>query len=200
MNSCRIYYSSNGCKMFGKDATVWYRLVGLLGILTLADTFGLNAADAAESATVTIAPAFSAEPTDAEIMRARMFQEPLVPTGKTSVAENQALASALEAFWRRTNPEDVSTLTTFLDLYPSSPWRGGLQLNLGFEYYHTARYSKCLTAWEDAWNASKNAREAKACAMADLALSAFLKVKKPRWRAAFGIISPDRKTRAAPLH
>src|SRR5437762_7492405 len=47
-------------------------------------------------------PQFSSEPTDAEISKARVFEEPLIPTGRESnKAENLALATAISAYLHR---------------------------------------------------------------------------------------------------
>src|SRR5438094_5352262 len=44
-------------------------------------------------------PVFSPDPKDEEIMRARVFEEPLVPMGAgTSVEENRALADAVLSY------------------------------------------------------------------------------------------------------
>src|SRR5690242_7951118 len=51
---------------------------------------------------------FSAQPTDAEFFRARLFSEPLLPIGgRTTAAENAALAHALVNYAAASQPEDV---------------------------------------------------------------------------------------------
>jgi len=72
----------------------------------------------------------SENPTDAEIFRAQLFAEPLVPFGQTTTAENQALARALRAFAERLNPEDVLALTEFLEQFPDQgePVKVGIAL------------------------------------------------------------------------
>ena len=71
-----------------------------------------------------VKPAFSAKPTDQEIMHRITFPVPLVPDGKTTTEENQALAAALLKFYDRTSFEDVTALTAFLDQFnrPASSW------------------------------------------------------------------------------
>ena len=77
-------------------------------------------------------PVFSEPPTDAEITRARVFEEPLVPMGGTAtVDENRALSAALLAYLKKGVTEDLSQVEAFLDQYPNSAWRVSL-----------------LTAWE----------------------------------------------------
>src|SRR5262245_35339601 len=61
-----------------------------------------------------IRPIFSATPTDQEIFRARVFAEPLVPTGPTTSEENRALAEALLTFLERGANDDVAPVTQFL--------------------------------------------------------------------------------------
>src|SRR2546421_565737 len=46
---------------------------------------------------------FSDIPSDLEFFHAKVFAEPLIPTGATTVAENKALAVALLSFVQRTN-------------------------------------------------------------------------------------------------
>lgn len=99
---------------------------------------------------------FSNPPTEQDIFRAHLFEEPLVPIGgKPSVAENQALASALTAYAARTSNDEVSALTGFLATHPASPWRVALLTDLGIVYYHTGHYSKSLDAWQQAADAGK---------------------------------------------
>ena len=114
---------------------------------------------------------FSEQPTDAEIFNARVFDEPLIPFGgKPNPAENAALAHALSAFAARVNPDDFSSLTSFLRAFPKSRWRGSLLLHLGTEYYNCGYYSRALDAWEKAWQASKRIVSGPAKAQADRAL------------------------------
>ena len=95
---------------------------------------------------------FTGQPTDAEIVRARVFDEPLAPgTGKVIKGENKALAHALESYADRKTPDDFSSLTGFLEEYPGSRWCASLLLHLGTEYCNSGYYSKALAAWEQAW-------------------------------------------------
>ena len=67
---------------------------------------------------------FSSRPTEAELSRARVFAEPLLPIGATNAAENRALATALVAFVG-SEPRDRTTwpLARFLADHPRSAWR-----------------------------------------------------------------------------
>ena len=85
-------------------------------------------------------------------MRARIFQEPLIPCdGTPSQAENTALASALMAFANRTNTDDFSALEDYLDDDVEGHWDASLLFNLGWEYYNTGYYSKAIDTWEEDW-------------------------------------------------
>jgi len=114
---------------------------------------------------------FSANPTDDEFFRARVFAEPLVPIGgEPSAAENAALANALLGYAKRSGPDDFSSLTGFLDRHPQSPWVAALLTDLGLEYYNTAHYSLALEAWSKAWELGQNATEPNAKAIVDRAV------------------------------
>jgi RHS repeat-associated protein len=103
---------------------------------------------------------FSVNPTPEEIFRSHAFEEPLVPIGGDPTrAENAALASALLGYAKRSGPDDFLSLTRFLEAHPKSPWTAALLLDLGLEYYNTARYSLALDAWAKAWALSKDATD-----------------------------------------
>lgn len=113
---------------------------------------------------------FSAQPTVQEIMQARVFEEPLVPIGGEPVPdENSALATALLGYSNRSDLDDFYSLTGFLEKHPQSPWRAALLTDLGLEYFKTARYSKALTAWQEAWSLGQNANNASGKLLADRA-------------------------------
>lgn len=113
---------------------------------------------------------FSAQPTTAEIIQARMFDEPLVPIGsEPTLVENGALATALLRYSERTSPDDLASLTGFLAQHPKSAWRAGLLTVLGLEYYHTAHYSQALAAWQEAWLLGQQATDARGRFLADRA-------------------------------
>ncbi len=69
-------------------------------------------------------PQFSSEPSDAEISRARVFEEPLIPTvQEQDKAENLALSNAISAYLHRESNDNVSAISQFLSAYPTSRWR-----------------------------------------------------------------------------
>ena len=114
---------------------------------------------------------FSAQPDEAEIFKARVFDEPLIPIGgQPQAADTKALANALSVYANRTNTDDFSSLTGFLASFPTSPWSPSLTLHLGTEYYNTGHYSKALGSWEQAWEACKNITDGPGKAQADRAL------------------------------
>jgi RHS repeat-associated protein len=114
---------------------------------------------------------FSAPPTKAEILQARVFDEPLVPVGGEPLAvENSALATALLQHSQRSRADDFVRLTRFLDQHPKSAWRAALLTGLGLEYYQTAYYSRALAAWEEAWALGQKATDVQGKLLADRAL------------------------------
>jgi RHS repeat-associated protein len=113
--------------------------------------------------------AFSADPTDGELITARCFEEPLVPLpGNPLLNENADLAQALIAFHQA--PQDVAPLTAFLTQHPDSRWKASLLANLGLLYRSHGRWSKALAAFEDAWDLSKGATDPLLKAVADRVL------------------------------
>ena len=114
---------------------------------------------------------FSAQPSSAEISNARIFDEPLIPMGgEPSIEENLALADALTTYANRTNFDDFTSITGFLDRFPDSKWSGSLLLHLGTEYYNSGYYSRAMTTWEAAWQRCKNINAGPGKAQADRAL------------------------------
>ena len=116
-------------------------------------------------------PQFSTTPTDAEIFRAHVFEEPLVPVGASTAAENQALARAITAYAESSERERVDAFESFLQDHPRSAWRASVLADLGIVYRRSGYFSKALVAWSEAWTLSKDETEAKAHAVADVALS-----------------------------
>ena len=116
-------------------------------------------------------PRFSENPGDEEFFRARIFAEPLIPTGKTTVGENRALAGALQAFLQRKNNDDVSAIIQFLDQFPNSAWRVSLLTDLGIVYRKTGYFSRALQVWEEAWRLGKAETQPNPRAIVDRALA-----------------------------
>ena len=113
---------------------------------------------------------FSANPSAADITRARIFEEPLVPIGtEPSTGENAALADALAKYSTRATSDDFTSLAKFLEQHPGSPWKAALLTSLGLEYYNTAYYSRALDAWTRAWSIAKEATDSRGKAIGDRA-------------------------------
>jgi hypothetical protein len=116
-------------------------------------------------------PVFSAQPTEAEIFRARVFEEPLVPIGHgTSAAENKALALALTGYLQAGGGERVGAIEGFIAGNPASAWRASLLTNLGIVYRRTGYFSRAIGAWEKAWELARAESDPHAAATADRAL------------------------------
>jgi YD repeat-containing protein len=124
------------------------------------------------------APLFSAAPTDAEIMAAKIFDEPLVrikiagddADAATRRAENAALAAAIARYKRAEDPEAVAPFADFLTDHPASEWRVSLLANLGLTYRRTGYFSQALESFETAWALGKNAAAPAARAIVDRAV------------------------------
>jgi YD repeat-containing protein len=125
---------------------------------------------AAAPGPVSPAPRFSADPTQAEIFRAHVFEHPLVPVGIIAAGENKILADVLDRYVRRANPDDHSLLLDFLTQHPNSAWKPALLLNLGIILRQSGYFSRAVAAWQQAWHLTKNERNLKARALADTIL------------------------------
>ena len=124
------------------------------------------------------AGAFSDPPTEQEIFRAHLFEEPLVPIGgHASADENRALADALTTYAERTSNDDVTAVTGFLQAHPQSPWRVSLLTDLGIVYYRTAHFSKCVATWQAAWDAGKGENDPQARLLVDRAVGELAKME-----------------------
>lgn len=113
-------------------------------------------------------------PTDRTIMATSRLAEPLVPVGGvTTPGENRALVKALDSFHARTQPEDLSQLTSFLERYPNSPWRVALLANLGGIYFRSGYPARALEAFGEAWRLGKTATGERARAIVDYAVGEY---------------------------
>jgi RHS repeat-associated protein len=122
-----------------------------------------------------LTPTFSAVPTTAEIFRARIFTEPIVPVGGTpSGDENTALAQALTAFHRDGRASWKANLAVFLADYPSSPWRPSVLAGLGEVQLQGHQYGQALRSWDEAWMLAKDDPSPKARAVADHSVAQWL--------------------------
>jgi RHS repeat-associated protein len=124
-------------------------------------------------------PVFSTPPTKEEIIRARVFGEPVVPIGgEPSWSENQAVANALLAFHGGSGATRYAGIEGFLTSYPNSPWRASLLFNVGKTYRTDGHYTRAMVALEEAWNAAKADQTIYGRAVADSAVGEFLDMNK----------------------
>ena len=101
----------------------------------------------------------------------QVFDEPLVALGGEPRADQtKALSEALWAYAHRSNRDDFSSLTAYLQAQPASPWCASLLLHLGVEYYNYGYFSRALEAWQHAWELSKATVSGAGKAQADRAL------------------------------
>ncbi len=121
-------------------------------------------------------PVFSSDPEQAEISRARVFPEPLVPLGTPSREENRALAAAVNAYADAGQPLMVEPFLEFLQAHPASAWRPSLLANLGMVHKASGYYTRALTAWADAWELTHGDSSAHGRAVADMAAASALDV------------------------
>ena len=109
---------------------------------------------------VPLQPVFSAVPTDDEILRARIFEEPLVPVGETTPEENRALADAIDAY---VAAGDKLDLTPFEGLLARRR-RDALARLASARPGHRLRARRSLhtgdACWEEAWALTKDLEEA----------------------------------------
>lgn len=120
-------------------------------------------------------PRFSSAPSAAEITRARVFDEPLLPVGGTPTpAENRALSAALLAFHRSGGQAWASTLGQFLTDHPQSVWEASLRANLGIVQSRAHAYAAALDQFDHAWMLAKDRRDSAGRAVADSAIADWL--------------------------
>jgi len=121
-------------------------------------------------------PAFSAAATEAEITRARVFEEPLLPVGPTAPNENAVLARALLAYLDGGGSDALAPVQEFLLRFPDSPWKPALLTNLGIVYRRTGHFSRALSVWEQAWNATKALEDPRARPIGDRAIGELMRL------------------------
>ncbi len=121
---------------------------------------------------------FSSRPTEAELSRARVFAEPLLPIGATNAAENRALATALVAFVG-SEPRDRTTwpLARFLADHPRSAWRLRCSRILGPSTPSAGAMTKAFAAWDEAWLGARELEGAAAEAIGAQAVGEWLDLK-----------------------
>ena len=118
-----------------------------------------------------LSPRFSASPTDTELFRARVFEEPMIPLDGTAIAaENRALVDALLQYLALGGRDAVEPLRAFLSAHPTSRWRASLLTNMGLVYRRTGHLLRALSVWEEAWQLAKVSTDTGPKAIADRAV------------------------------
>lgn len=141
--------------------------------LTLASLASSNGNRTPSNTATASFPRFSSAPSDADILAVRLFEEPLVPIGRTTDSENRALARQLMRYIENGGGEALAPFDAFLTAHPASPWRASLLVNLGLVHRRRGHISRALGAWEESWNLSKGAADPSARAVADRALGEY---------------------------
>jgi hypothetical protein len=119
-------------------------------------------------------PVFSQVPTDAEILRARVFPEPLVPVGASTSDENVALGAALLAFVDHREPNTLGPIATFMERHPTSVWEPSLVLNAGMVLQQQGFFTRAGHDFRTAWTLTKDMSGPNATAVADRAIGLLL--------------------------
>ena len=100
-----------------------------------------------------------------------MFEEPLLAIGPIGgAAEHRALAAAIMSYLNAHVADGTGGFETFLQQYPSTPWRASLLTNLGIVWRRTGHFSKAHGAWTTAWNLSYEWTDERGRRVADRAL------------------------------
>lgn len=128
-------------------------------------------------------PAAVAIPTDSStvgfetrLREARVFEEPLIATGPSSIEEQQALWQAIQQYRDGEGAEAFVPLQAFLDQYPDSPWSLALRTNMGLAYYHLGYFSRAIDAWEAAWRDTRAPAQPATKRLADRALGELIRI------------------------
>jgi len=117
-------------------------------------------------------PSFSADPSDAEIVRARVFGEPFVPIARQREgSENVDLARVIRDQARSSMPEDVTRFEVFLRDHPTSRWSAAVLLGVGIVYRQTGYLTRALDRFERAWTLLEKETEPRAKALGDRAIA-----------------------------
>lgn len=119
-------------------------------------------------------PTLSTDPGDREFFDARIFAEPLVPTGATTAEDNRALAQVLRQYVAGRNRENVSPVLAHLQRFPASPWRASLLANVGTVFSQHGYYTRAFESWNSAWQLTKDATDPRVRAVADYAIAEWL--------------------------
>lgn len=122
-------------------------------------------------------PVFSPIPTEAEILRARVFPEPLVPVGVSAPEDNVALAAALLGFVDRREPNTLGPVARFMETRPTSAWQPSLLLNAGLVFLQQGFFTRAAQDFRYAWTLAKDVETPGAKTVADAAIGELLSLE-----------------------
>lgn len=115
-------------------------------------------------------------PLDIRLREERLFEEPLVATGPSSLQEQQALWEAVRQYRESGDAESFEPLQAFLSQYPNSAWGLALHTNLGLTYYRLGYFSRAMDAWEAAWRETRGQTLPETKRLADRALGELIRM------------------------
>ncbi|MDO3623197.1 discoidin domain-containing protein [Ralstonia pseudosolanacearum] len=113
---------------------------------------------------------------ETRLREARVFEEPLIATGPSSLEEQQALWQAVQQYRDAGNAEAFVPLQSFLAQYPDSAWGLALRTNLGLTYYRLGYFSRAMDAWEAAWRDARAQTQPETKRLADRALGELVRM------------------------
>jgi hypothetical protein len=120
---------------------------------------------------VPLLPQLSENPTDRELFRARVFEEPLVPVGgSTNPDHNRAIAEAIRTYASSGSTDDLAPFEQYLRAREATPWRASLLMNMGLSYRRLGRFSGAVRTWTEAWRLSRERGDPYSRAVADRAV------------------------------
>jgi RHS repeat-associated protein len=131
-------------------------------------------------------PTFSPIPTDAELIRARVFGEPLIPeAGEQNDAENQALAQAITTYLYGGDSEALEPLEGVVTSFPQSRWRVAVQANVGSWYKKKGYFTRAQRNLLEAWRLGKDSKTEGVRRLAEVAAGELMLL-----HAQFGQVDP----------
>ena len=113
---------------------------------------------------------------ETRLREARLFEEPLIATGPSSIEERQALWQAVQQYRDAGNAEAVAPLQAFLVEHPESRWGLALRTNIGLTYYRLGYFSRAMEAWEAAWRDARAQTQPETKRLADRALGELVRM------------------------
>jgi len=118
--------------------------------------------------------AFGVHVTSDMIARARVFEEPLIPTGDPSADENRTMGQLLQAVAGMPRDQQAMRVDAYLVERPLSPWRASLLANVATLYAREGYFTRAAERWQQAWELTRDATDAGPKAIADYTLGEWL--------------------------